>query len=116
MQYVHSVGFFVDILDKAEPQATFRYYTQSDGKAVAADQGGFVVDLDAGEYEVVARLVEAGKAEAETGQILVAGVFEVILINGVVDKALEIAFVVADVQSEFEIAGFGGHIFLCRKT
>ena len=40
-------------------------------------------------------MVEAGKAEAEALQVLVAGVFEVVLVHGVVDDALKVAFVVA---------------------
>ena len=65
-------------------------------KAVAASEGSLVVDFSAGEDQVVALFVEAGKAEAEALQVLVAGVFEVVLVDRVVDNALEIAFVVAD--------------------
>ena len=96
MQHVRAVGFSEDILDKAKAQTALPLQAQLNREAVAASEGGLVVDFSAGEDQVVALFVEAGKAEAEALQILVAGVFEVVLVHGVVDDALEIAFVVAD--------------------
>jgi len=96
---VQDVGavFLVDILDKSEAQAALFFDAEFDSIAVAALQWSLVVDFGAGEDEVVALPVEGGKAEAEALQVFVSGVFEVVLVDRVVDNALEVAFVVADV-------------------
>ena len=62
---------------------------------VAAAQGGFVVYADAGDDEVRACVVECGEADAVGLEVLVSGVFEVVLVVGVVDDALQVTFVVA---------------------
>ena len=110
VQDVRTVGLFVDVLDKAEAQAAFSLATRRDDKAVAASKGCLVIEFGADEDEVVPLLVEVGEAEAEALQVLVAGVFEVVQVHGVVDDALEVAFVVADFQRKFKVRGMCWHV------
>ena len=59
--------------------------------------------------------MKVGEAEAEALQVLVAGVFEVVQVHGVVDDALEVALVVAEFQREFKVAWFCWHFFHCPR-
>ena len=63
VQHVCAVGFSEDILDKAKAQTALPLQAQLNREAVAASEGGLVVDFSAGEDQVVALFVKAGKAE-----------------------------------------------------
>ncbi len=86
----------VYFLKKYEAHATLAFGTKAYGKFVAAAQGIFVVYLAARENEIVSLFVELSKIKAAGAQKLMARVFEVVLVYGVVDDALQIAFVVAN--------------------
>ena len=47
--------------------------------------------------------MQAGEVEAIGGEIPVAGVFEVILVDGVVDDPLQVALRVAYLELDFEV-------------
>ena len=110
VQNVPAVRLFIDVLDKAKAQAAFSLATRRDHEAVAASKGCLVIDFGADEDEVVPLLMKVGEAEAEALQVLVAGVFEVVQVHGIVDDALEVAFVVADFQGEFKVRRVCWHV------
>lgn len=66
---------------------------------VSAVQRGFVVYAYAGDDEVCAGLVECGEADAVGVQVLVTCVLHVVLVVGIVDDTLQVAFVVAYLES-----------------
>lgn len=66
----------------------FFFYGQAGEKLVTAFQRRFESHLQAGHHSVDALFVQFGETDALRAQKLVAGVFDVVLVVGVVDDAL----------------------------
>lgn len=77
------------------PAQAFLVDVDTYGKFIAAAQGRFVVNLNAVDNKVDAPFVIIGKADAGGEQELVSCVLQIVLVIGIVDYALDIAFVVA---------------------
>lgn len=65
-------------------------------KMVARTERGFETHFEVGDHDVDAAVVEVGKLDATRFDEFVAAVFGVMLVDGVVDDALEVAFVVTN--------------------
>lgn len=83
-------------------------------KAVAASQGELELHFHTGHYGVDAAGVKVGKTDAAGAEELMPGVFGVVLVVGVVDNALQVAFVVAYFKGEFKIYSMGVITFVVR--
>ena len=68
---------------------------------IAAAQRGLVVECHLGDDKVVTGSTHIGKAEADGEEELMTRVLQVVLVVGVVDDALEVAFVVAHLHEQF---------------
>ena len=88
------VGQAEDVLHEDVAQAVFLEPQLAD-VFVAAAQWCLELHGEPGHYCVGASVVQLGEADAVGEQELVAAVLEVVLVGGVVDNALKVAFVVA---------------------
>lgn len=68
-------------------------------KVVARTEGGFEAHFKIGYNDVNATVVEIGKFDVARFDEFVAAVFGVVLVDGVVDDALEVAFVVTNAHA-----------------
>ena len=75
---------------------------QTGDELVAAGQRGFKSHVHAGYHGVDALLVKLGEADTDGGEKLVAGVLDIVLVIGIVDDSLQVAFIVADLHFQFK--------------
>ena len=97
------VGQAEDLLLENEAHLALAPRRGTDNEAVAGAQRVQVVDLRACHHQVAAVIVQAGEVEAVGDEIPMTGVFEVILINGVVDDPLQVTLRVAYIQLDLEV-------------
>lgn len=70
-------------------------------KFITAAKGCFVVQCHFRHDEVIAFCAHIGKAKADGEEEFVAGMLQIVLVVGIIDNALKVAFVVAYLHQEF---------------
>ena len=78
-----------DVLD------TLLLHVEFGDKLVTTPQGSLESHIDTCHYRVYPLLVQSGKADAGTQQKLMARMLQIMLIIGIIDDALQVAFIVA---------------------
>ena len=71
-------------------------------KAVSAFQGRFESHVQPCHYRIYSLRVQVGKTDALCEQELVPGVFDIMLVVGIVYDALQVAFIVAYLHLQFK--------------
>jgi hypothetical protein len=77
-------------------------------ETITGAQGLAVTDIDTSNEEVNALFVQTGEAFAESGEVLMAGMLEIMEVIGIVDDPLEVTFVIADGHLNAEPDGHSG--------
>ena len=92
-----TIGFAVDVLFKniTDP---FAIDVEAGKKLLAATKGCTVIDGDTAYHDVNALVVKLLEADANALDELMTGDLKVVLIVGIVDNSLYVAFVVARLQ------------------
>lgn len=97
-----------DVLVENVAQTAF-LHAQTHFEVIARSQGGFEAHFEIGHDHVDAAVVQFGKLYAFCLDEFVTAVFGVVLIDGIVDNALNVAFVVANAHFENKN---GFHVFI----
>ena len=94
-----TIGLSVDILFENVTNA-FAVDVEAGKELLSTTERSTIVDGDTADHDIDALAMKFFEADADTLDKLVTGYFEVVLIVGVVDYSLDIAFVVARLQLE----------------
>ncbi len=92
-----TIGLSVDILFENVTNA-FAVDVEAGKEFLTSAKRSTIVDGDTADHDIDALAMKFFEADADTLDKLVTGYFEVVLIVGVVDYSLDIAFVVARLQ------------------
>ncbi len=94
---LHIVRLAIDVLLEDIAHA-FAINIEAGDKLLSTAQWRSVIDGDTADHDINALVVQFFEADADALDEFVAGHFEVVLVIGVVDNALDVAFVIASLQ------------------
>jgi hypothetical protein len=96
----------VDVLYEDEPKPGVSFQIQAHPEPLPAFQRMFVVEFGPGHHQVDIPPGKLGKIDPDSFQEPVPGMFQVILVNSVIDDALQIAFIVSHLELQGKMVIF----------